>query len=726
VAPKRDTTNLWITLALILLTAGLYAPVRHYGFLSYDDPAYVTQNPLVKAGLTRDGIVWAWTGVHQATWHPLTTLSHMLDCQLFGLDPGAHHLVNLLLHILNTVLLFGFLARTTALPWRSACVAALFAVHPLHVESVAWISERKDVLSTFFAMLTLWAYVGYVRRPGVRQYALLLLAYVAALLSKPMVVTLPFVLLLLDVWPLRRIPWQKGLSLLREAPRNTAIEKLPLVALAGIVGLVTFVVQRQAGAVIPVATSAVTDRLANAVVAYAAYLGKMVWPTGLAVFYPFEAPLPLWQVLSAGALMGTITVFVVRYAPEHLYLFTGWFWYLATLVPVSGLVRVGGHSMADRFTYVPLIGVFVIVAWGIPDLLGRWRHRHVACAAAALLALGACTVLTARQRELWQDTRHLFQHALAVTRDNYVAHFMIGTVLLEEGRREEAFTHFSEAARIEPTYFKAEFNMGLILAARGDHEAAKQHYLAALQTNPAYTDAHNSLGVTLAAQGDAEGAVTQYREALRLDPAFGAAHNNLAATLAKLGQTDEAIVQYTEAIRLSPQHAEPHGNIAMLLQAAGRLPEAIEQLQAALQLNPRLVDVRYRLATAYAQTGRPREAETELGQVLRERPEWSAAEATLAWLLATADDEHLRDGARAVQLAADAAQRTQQRDPNVLNSLAAAYAEVGRYSDAIDVTTQAIEVAQSRGQTALRDTLADRLAQYRTGQPVRERRAAPR
>ena len=624
------TTGLWLSVPLVIVTAAVYAPVRHFSFLGYDDPAYVSQNSYVMAGFTLDGFVWAWTGIHQATWHPLTTLSHMLDCQLFGLNPGAHHLVNLAFHILTTILLFGFLTRVTGRPWRSACVAALFALHPLRVESVAWISERKDVVSGFFWMITLWAYSAYVRRPSARTYVWVLLAYIAALLSKPMVVTLPVVLLLLDVWPLAR--WKESVFAGSPPPRPLLLEKVPLVALAIGTSVVAFVTQRHAGALVPMSGSAPSDRLANAVVAYLAYLLKMLWPSRLAIFYPYEVGLPAWQIVGAATFLLTVSAFVLRYADAYPYLLTGWLWYLVALVPVIGLIRVGGHSMADRFTYLPLIGISIIVVWGTADLLDGWKYRQVAEVTTAALALGACIVLTAWQLEVWRDTRHLFEHALAVTRDNYVAHFMIGTVLLEEGRRDDAFDQFAEAARLEPSYYKAEFNMGIILAARGELQAARQQYLAALQANPNYSDAHNSLGLVLAAQGDDDAAIAQYREALRLDPDFGAAHNNLAATLAKGGRTGEAIAQYTDAIRLSPQHSEPHWNLAVALQAAGRLPEAIEQFRAAVQLSPALVDIRYRLAMAYLQAGDTRNAAAELTEVLRQRPNWPAAETALARL----------------------------------------------------------------------------------------------
>jgi tetratricopeptide (TPR) repeat protein len=740
----KDLRGVWLSLGLLLLTAAVYAPVRHYAFLNYDDQEYVTENSHVNVGLTRDSIVWAWTGVHQATWHPLTTLSHMLDCQLFGLNAGPHHLGNVILHALNTLLLFGLLARLTTQSWRSAWVAALFALHPLHVESVAWISERKDVLSAFFFLLTLSAYAAYVRRPAWRLYGLLVAAYSAALLSKPMVVTLPFVLLLLDVWPLRRMAWsiaatpqmpaarskqgagQHRVPTPRVAPTAAPtpsvliIEKLPLLLLAAIVSVITYTVQTHAGALASLAAVPLADRIENAAVSYAAYLGKLLWPTGLAVFYPNEPSFPAWQVVGAAAVLILTSVGVLKSARRRPYLFTGWLWYLGMLVPVIGLVHQGDQSMADRYTYLPSIGVFIMAAWGIPELLGRWRYGQVACSTAAVVVLIACTAATARQLRYWHDSISLFEHALAVTRNNYVAHFIIGSALQEQGRRDEAFPHLAESLRINPHYDKPNYDIGLIYAARGDREAAKQHYLHALRLNPSYTKVHVALGLVLAAQGDVDGAVAHYRDAIRIDPGLAAAHNNLAITLENMGKTEESIVEYAEGVRLAPTHAESRCNLAAALASAGRLPEAIEQFRTAVQLKPQLVEARFGLATAYARAGQVHEAILELDDVLRERPDWTTVETMLAWLLATAQDAQLRDGARAVQLAEKAAARTDHHDADALNSLAAAYAEAGRFADAVDTATQALMLARAGGRTDLERALGDRLVQYRAGQPVRE------
>ena len=607
--PASVALQVAIAAALLVATAIAFAPIRHNAFVNYDDYAYVAGNPNVTAGLTWNGFVWAWTTFQVGNWHPLTMLSHMLDCQLFGVSAAAHHLVSVGWHLLNTLLVFGVLARMTGRPWRSAFVAGLFALHPLHVESVAWVSERKDLLSTFFSLLAIGAYAEYARSGSVLRYALALIAFLAALLSKPMAVTLPCALLLLDAWPLQR--WQGiGSGQARERspaqlpPRSAAsllLEKLPFFLLAALVSAVTLVSQRASGAT--AASLPFSERAANAVVSYATYLVQMVWPTRLAVLYIFEAPLPPWQIAGSVLLLSGLTAVVLRAGRRYPYLPVGWLWYLGTLVPALGIIHVGSEAMADRFTYVPLLGIFIMVAWGIPDLLAGWRYRRVACAAAGVAILIACAMQTTRQVRLWHDTRTLFEHALAVTRNNYVAHALIGEQDMQEGRRDAAFRHYSEiltiAARftpVEPYYSDAQYNLGLILAGRGDAQAAADHYRAAVSTNPWHGKAHAGLAAILATQGDTAGAVAHYRAALRVTPDLAAAHGNLAILLEDLGQTDEAIVHYSEAVRLEPQRAEARCNLAAALAGAGRGPEAIEQYRAALALKPQLSEARLGLS----------------------------------------------------------------------------------------------------------------------------------
>ncbi len=457
---RRTATAAVIALALAALVAAVYAPVRHFDFVQLDDPAYVTENPRVLRGLTLDGAAWALTTGHAANWHPVTWLSHMLDVELFGVAAGPHHLTNLLLHAANTLLLFGLLLRMTGALWRSAFVAALFGIHPLHVESVAWVAERKDVLSTLFWLLTTWAYVAYVRARAPRRtvaYVLALLLFAVGLMAKPMLVTLPFTLLLLDWWPLGR--WDAATP-----PRSSlwplVREKIPFFALAAASSVATFVVQQRGGAVSAVGSEPSALRLQNALVSAVAYLRDMVWPAGLTMIYPFPSSIPAWHVAAACLVVGGVSFAAWRLARSHPFLAVGWLWYLGTLVPVLGLVRVGLQARADRYTYVPLIGVFIALAWGGAALAGRVRLRlpgRPALQSAALAVLAAAVVLAlalaARQQVgYWKDNVTLWTRATVLTlhMDEYEAHMSLGATLADQGRTDEALRHFAEAVRLRP------------------------------------------------------------------------------------------------------------------------------------------------------------------------------------------------------------------------------------------------------------------------------------
>jgi len=701
---RRDGASAWwLAVALVIATAIVYAPLRHAAYLNYDDDRYVSDNSHVNSGFSREGIVWAWTSNQVGNWHPFTMLSHMLDCQLFGLNAGAHHLSSAVFHILNTLLLFAFLAGATGARGRSACVAALFALHPLHVESVAWIAERKDVLSTFFWMLTLLAYLHYVRRPRAQRYVWVVLACTAALLSKAMAVTLPFTLLLLDLWPLRRLAWGGLAERTETSPlrpslpwTSLVVEKLPLLVLVGICSAVNMRFQEQAGAMVPAAWSPLAYRAANAVRSCGVYLLQTLWPADLTIGYPFEVPLPAWEVPAAAAAIAAVTLLALWGVRRRPYLLVGWLWYLGTLVPVSGLVRVGNQSRADRFTYVPLIGIFIMVVWGLPDLLRSWRHGWVACTAAAVGALVFCSVVSARQVLFWHDSLTFWEHALALTPDNEVAQLNLAAALTQAGRPQEAAAHLAAGRRL-------------------DLKVAQQNLLAQLRAQPESANLHLGLGRVLIQLGDTDEGIAHYREASRLEPGSAAIHNNLAVVLEKAGKFDEAIVQYEQGIQLEPDSAESRCNLAAALATAGRVPEAIVQFRAALELRPQLAEGRFGLAMAYAQDGQELAAITELDQLMRERPDWTSVEVTLAWILATARAPAARDARRAVQLAEDATQRTQRRDADALSSLAAAYAAVGRFDDAAAAAQGALELAQLAGRAALASTLGQRLTLYRAG-----------
>ena len=571
---------LWISLALIVVNVVVYAPVWNYGFVNWDDPPYVTENPHVLGGLTWQGVAWAFTTEQTGNWHPLTWLSHMLDVQLYGMNAGGHHLTNLLLHIATTILLFGLLHRMTGALGRSAFVGGLFAVHPLHVESVAWVAERKDVLSTLLWMLTLWAYVGYVRRPRLGRYLVVFLLFALGLMAKPMLVTLPFVLLLLDVWPLNRMslgadsPGRSGLALLwdqRSVVLRLVWEKLPLLALTVASSIGTFVVQRRGGAVFGLDTIPLSLRAGNALVSYVEYIGKMLWPAGLAVLYPYPRSLPGWWV--AGAILGLIggSLAVIWAARRHPYLPVGWLWYLGTLVPVIGLVQVGNQAMADRYSYVPLLGLFLMVGWGIPELLAHWPDRSRALPAAAVVAILACAITAGGQVQYWKSSIALWGHTLEVTTENSVAHNFLGNALANDGKISEAIVHYSEALRIKPDF----------------------------------VETHNNLGIALGVQGKSNEAMAHFSEALRINPRFEVAHNNLGVALANQGRIDEAIREFLEALRIAPDQADWHYYVAVMFNKKGETSEAIRHLEATLKLNPKHEEARRMLDNLTSQGRKP-------------------------------------------------------------------------------------------------------------------------
>ncbi len=598
-APRRPSA-LWVAAALAIAVLAVYWQVQHHGFVDYDDPDYVTENPVVQQGLTTAGARWAVTTFHASNWFPLTWLTHMLDCELFGLAPGGHHFTNVLLHVASTLLLLAFLRRATGRLWPSVFVAALFALHPTRVESVAWIAERKDVLSTFFWMLTLVAYGHYVARPGRGRYLLVASAFVLGLLAKPMLVTLPFVLLLLDFWPFCR--WRRGQSCAAEAPPRAAgalvLEKLPLLLLAAGSSGLTLLAQR--GALVAGEVLSFDLRAANAVVSYVRYLGKTLWPQDLSVFYPHPGMPPAWQVAAAGLLLATVTVWVLRQGKARPYLAVGWFWYLGTLVPVIGLVQVGVQAIADRYTYVPTIGLFLMVALGVPDLLPRGRRPAAALGLAAALVTLALAVRTSAQVGYWKDSETLFKRSLEVTEKNYLIHNNLGAVYLDQGRLELAKRHLSEALRFLPDYPQAANNLGLAEFRDGRLDAAIERYRQALDLDPGLAQAHDNLGNALSQAGRTEEAMRHYRRALELDDRRAETHNNLANALAVAGRLDDAIVSYETALEIAPEYSNAHANLAEILVRTGRLDEAVSHFEQALRFDPNHLQAHFNLGRALA------------------------------------------------------------------------------------------------------------------------------
>jgi len=648
-----------ICLALALVTAVLYWPLLHHGFVTLDDEAYITANPNVQSGLTGPGLIWAFQIGYAAYWHPLTWISHMLDCQLYGLNPAGHHLTSLLFHIANTLLLFAWLSRLTGAMWRSAFVAALFAWHPLHVESVAWACERKDVLSAFFWMLTLLAYTRYVtgdrwrvtqagdasspvtRHPSL-CYCVALFFFACGLMSKPMVVTLPFVLLLLDYWPLGRVTgdrWRvtgeknEAPSTLNPQLSTLLLEKLPFFALAAAGSVVTYLAQKGGGALWS-AGLPLPVRLANALVSYLRYLSKTFWPVDLAVVYPYPHHWPSALVIGAASLLAFWTGLALWRARQNPWLLVGWLWFLGTLVPVIGIVQVGPQSMADRFTYLPGIGLFLLVAWGLNDLATVRPPWQPIVTLLGILALADCLVGTRIQLGFWQNSLSLFRHTVAVTQDNYIAINFLGRALDNAGKPDESLPLYEASARLEPHYAQAQFNLGMASLHRNRLDEACEHLGAAVQLVPEDAGARYYLGTALLAAGRLNDAASQFAEAVRINPGLASAHAQLALALARQGRTAEAIVHFDRAARLEPDNPEAHFNLGLALLNNHQPAEAAAQFAAELRLTPNETKAHYRLAQALQQQNQSAEAARHYREALRLTPDFPEAKRELEEILA--------------------------------------------------------------------------------------------
>jgi tetratricopeptide (TPR) repeat protein len=657
-----------------LLLAGLslavFSQAIHYNFVNFDDDVYVYNAPAIRTGPTLKGIAAAFTSPHAGNWHPLTTLSHMLDCRLYGLNAGGHHATNLVLHTIAVLLLFRVLRQITGASWKSAILAALFAVHPLHVESVAWVSERKDVLSAVFLFLMLDAYVRYARAASITRYLVVTALFAAGLMSKPMLVTAPIVLLLLDYWPLRRFEeaaYTKGnakilqLANQRRIIQRLFLEKLPLLILSAGAGIVTFALQKRAVGAIP--PLPLLWRAQNAVITYVIYVWKTLWPTRLAVFYPHpNDTLATWQVALAIVFLLAITYAAIVWRDKRPYLFTGWFWYLIMLVPVVGLIQVGEQGHADRYTYLPSIGLFLIAVWAVGDVAavsqgGLWRGVATAGTVVVVAAL-ACTAFI--QTSYWRNSETLWTRALAVTTDNDVAHNNLGYLCVDRGEFDKAMSHFEAASKIRSGKLDPHYNLG-----------------------------------------------TAFVEM------------NLGDALARKGQPDEAMAHFEQAIKLQPDYAEAYYNRGNVLFAKGRIDEAIADWEKTLQIQPNDADAHTGLGNALLRKGSVKEAIAHYNQAMALAPNDPHSRSNTAWVLATSTDASIRDGAKAVELAQQAISLTGGREPLFFRSLAAAYAETGRFSDAIAVIQQAAPIARMQGKTGLANLLEEDVMLYRGQIPLR-------
>ena len=660
-----------IYLLLAAISLAVFAQTIRYEFVNFDDDLYVYNAPGIQAGLTIKGIGLAFISQHARNWHPLTTLSHMLDCQLYGLNAGGHHATNIILHTIAVLLLFQVLQQMTGAVWKSAIVAALFAVHPLHVESVAWISERKDVLSAVFFLLMLGAYGRYARAPSMARYLAVVVLFAAGLMSKPMLVSAPIVLLLLDYWPLRRFeqsPLTTGKKKIaqcnsqRQIISRLLLEKIPLLILSVAACIITFILQKRAAGAIP--PLPLLWRVQNAFASYTIYAWQTLWPTDLAVFYPHpNDTLAIWEVISAIVLLLAATAAVIVFRRQRPYLFTGWFWYLVMLVPVIGIIQVGEQGHADRYTYLPHIGLFLLAVWLAADAI-KVRRSRSQFAVAATLTIAIVAALAWRafiQTSYWRNSETLWTHALAVTPDNDVAHNNLGYLCAGRGELDKAISHFESAARIR---------------------SGKR-------------DAHYDLGSAFVQM-------------------------NLADDLARTGRSDEAMVHYEEAIRLQPNYADAYYNRGSVLFAKGRTDEAIADWERTLQIQPNDADAHTGLGNALLRKGSLHEAIAQYEKALGLAPDDPHSRNNIAWVLATASDASIRDGARALGFAQEAVQLSGGREPRFLRTLAAAYAESGRFSEALAVVQQAVAIATMQEKTDVRNHLEKDLVLYRGRLPLRE------
>ena len=668
---RRQTWLISLGLALSVLAA--YAPALRAGFLTYDDPAYVTANPHVQGGLSWAALGWALTTGHAGNWHPLTWISHLLDFQLYGMNPAGHHLTSVALHAVNSILLFLLLQRMTRATWPSALVAALFALHPLRVESVAWVSERKDVLAGFFFMLTLGAYARYAENPKSQTLNLKfhhigsVVFFALGLAAKPMLVTLPFVLLLLDYWPLQR----------RQVPLAALVaEKTPWFILSALSCAVTFFAQLQGGAVMPLARLPFGMRLANAPVACVRYIGKTLWPAHLAIAYPM-LKWPAWAVAGAIALLLLLSALALWRVRTRPWLAVGWLWFLGTLTPVIGVIQVGMQSMADRYSYLPGIGLLFAIVWTARD----WSVRLAPWARAIIgvLAVAVCLIMTARQAAFWQNDQTLFLHAIQDSKGNFVAYAGLGEYEGTHGNTNLAISHLETSVRINPNYPNARNILGRLLLMEGREDDALTELQKAVSLDPALADARYNLGYALLAKGRLAGALDQFQAQVK-------AQYNMGAVLLQNGLPRDAIPFLRRAVEIKPADAAAHYLLGNALYRTGGGAEAIRQFEMTIQLNPDHIQARN----------------------------------DLAWILACHPDPSFRDGPKAVVLALRADELSGGQNPVIIGTLAAAYAEAGKFPEAVAAGGRACQAALAETNSALAEALQKRLRLYQAGSPWRD------
>jgi tetratricopeptide (TPR) repeat protein len=725
--PSRGTV-LGVSVFLVAITWLVFGQTLGHQFVNFDDEIYVYENSAVAAGLSLHGIVWAFTHTVCYNWHPLTIISHMLDCQCYGLKPAGHHFTNVLLHTIAVILLFLNLRQMTGALWRSAFVAALFAIHPLRVESVAWVAERKDLLSGVFFMLTLGAYLCYVRRPSLARYLTVAVVFALGLMSKPMLVTLPFVLLLLDYWPLNRFAptvslksKSKDLSRRKGPSRFWRLvqEKIPLLILS--TGACAATLLAQGHIIDPIEKLSLPWRVGNALVTLCVYARQMVWPLRLSAFYPHpQDNLSFWEIGLSTALLVAITTGALLWRRKRPYFLTGWFWYVGMLVPVIGIVQVGSQAHADRYTYLPQIGLYLLITWAFADASASWRHGGVILKTVATIVLVIFVGCAWRQTSYWHDSLSLWTHALAVTSNNDTAHDALCDAFLREGKVDEAILHAQMAVDIRPDSSDAHNSLGVALSQRGRSDDALAQFEKVLKINPRRPRLHYNLATVLLQKGDIDGAIAHYQEELKIQPDYAEAHNNLSTALARKGHLEEALAHLQKALEINPNRTQVHYNVAMILLQKGEVDEAIANFQKELKIQPLYADAHSDLGIALSQQGRMSEAITEWQKALEIQPDNINAQSNLAWIFATHPDASIRDGPKAVNLAERVLQLSGRTNPRIFRLLAAAYAESGRFGEAIDAAQKGLQLAVTQDNSALADTLQMNIALYQNNSPLRD------
>jgi tetratricopeptide (TPR) repeat protein len=833
-----------VCLALVLVTAAVYWPAHGFQFIAYDDPGYVGENVHIRSGFSVAGIVWAFTKMVKDTfyWMPMTWLSHMLDCQLFGVNPGAHHLMSVAYHAANAVLVFLLLRQVTGAFWRSAVVAALFAWHPLQVDSVAWIAERKNLVSAFFLLLTLMAYVRYARNPAPARYILAFFLLCLAVMAKPAAVMAPGLMLVLDFWPLRRLRLTTPASSGTPAPQHSStpplfvfLEKLPMLIPVAVTSVATVLVHQSYKALPSLHELPISVRLANAFVSYLRYVGKAVWPVHLAIYYPSPKAWPVWLVALAVGFVVLVSLLGLKWAASRPWFIAGWLWFLGGLFPNIGLVQAGSQSMGDRFVYVPMIGLWIMVVWLAAEWLARVRARTTVLATVALIPLLAGLIVTSIQLRHWRNTVTVFEHAVAVTKNNALAHDLLAATLAYQGKTDEAIAHCKLLLAINPNSAPAHRTWGLALEKQGDRAQAVAHFLRAIELEPTSASIRYDLARALQQQGRTEDAIRQYRTVVRLDAAnadacddlawmLATAENptnrnvgqavevaqravslaqvkgperlitlaaaclsagrtndavcavlkavaaeqdhgaqepetsgNLGPALVRQGHTDaglallsetarsttnsavvaeierqiglmfseqgkyeEAAVHYGVAVRANPRLATAQNDWGVDLAAQRRFAAAAEHFAAALKIDPQYAVAHWNMALALIATDKPAEARAHLNEAIRLKPRYVSALNDLAWLLATCPDGNLRNAREALRLAKRATDLTDRADAGILETLAAAYAEGGRFSEASRTVEEAIQLCGAANQKELLATLENCRQRFRAGQPLRQ------